>query len=259
MASGNEHASSSLRVPIVGRVDDTPLNGIAKIRKGRKDQCEVAAALASRGLQQSIHVLQKNVAGPVGLKDSMNLPPQDALLALDAMCLIERLRYGVVLTRKATNQEIMSRNLLGGHASNVAVTGGRLVWGDAEVSYVAFPCVLRGGTRLPLVRPDHFPGSTLAIVPGGRVKGGSVGLGYTLKTQPETSDAGKKLNDTTDSLRWRSISSGSPLRHILVPLRVFHGSRRSRGGEDSGDSQGLLILASRNSSIKTLSNTSSWV
>src|SRR5205823_208034 len=85
-----------LREAVVRRVDGAPLDAIARVREAAQHDAEVAAALRRRRAEEPIYVLQEDVVGPLGLEDAIDLPPQDALLAVDAL----RLRGGdaVVLT-----------------------------------------------------------------------------------------------------------------------------------------------------------------
>ena len=111
------HPPALLREPVVRGVDDPPLDLVAEVGEGHQHHREVPAALARRGLEQPVHVLEEQVRRALHRQHPVDLPPQDALPALDAQRLVEGPRHGVVLAV----------------VDHAAVGDIRLVLGDREV------------------------------------------------------------------------------------------------------------------------------
>ena len=115
----------------------------------------------------------------------VDVPPQHALLALDALGLGERTGHGVVLAGKATDEQVEVRNLalsrlgLLEHLVDILVDAGAL----AKVRLVAAPGKLlgRSSRRLPLVGPD------------GLEHGGPKVLVGMVKPDTKSADARKEL------------------------------------------------------------------
>ena len=167
----DEGAAPPLCKAIIGCVDDTPFYTIAQRCATGKDDAEVAAPLACRGAQQPVHVFQEDKGWPLGLHDVTDLPPKDALFALDACC--TGAGNGIVLAWEATDQEVMvrKRGLIDG-----ADIGIDMVGGDSKMCAIAVEGILARPSRFPLVGPDSFP-----------VRGS------TFQADPETAHPGKKL------------------------------------------------------------------
>ena len=121
-----------------------------------------------RRLEQSIDVLQKDQRRAAHLDQPVDLPPEDALLTLDAVSLMEELGDGVVLTGEAADQQVVvGKGPLAaldgieyGCDVLIHVFAARL----AEVAVVAVEGVLDPRARLPLVARGR-PASPLRSSP----------------------------------------------------------------------------------------------
>ncbi len=82
-------ALAALREAVLGGVDHAPLDRVAEVGEAAQDDGEVAPALGRGGLEQAVDVLEKAEAGILHLEEVVDIPPQDALLALDAVGLVE--------------------------------------------------------------------------------------------------------------------------------------------------------------------------
>ena len=91
----DEDTLTPLGKAVLRAVDHAPLDRIAKGRQARQDDCEVAPTLLSGALEEPVDVLEHAVAGVVrrlgklDAKEAIDVPPQDALLALNACGLRE--------------------------------------------------------------------------------------------------------------------------------------------------------------------------
>jgi hypothetical protein len=177
----NEYASSPLRLSIVRRIDDAPLDVIAERRETAQNYREVAATLCARGIKEPVDVLEQDEARAIPLaqqgQKAVDLPPQNALIAYDALRLIERLRDGIVLTREATDDQIDARKA----DFPMGIFDPIEKSSDVLVPVPLAPEVRLVATRrellrvrpwwLPLIAPDHLPFSS------------------RLETEPESADA----------------------------------------------------------------------
>ena len=124
----------------------------------------------------------------------VDVPPQDALLTLDAAGLVEGTSHGVVLTRKAADDHIDVGNLglprlgLLQNPVDVLVHHGAI----AEAFGVAAGGELAGlgSRRFPLVRPDGGKRPC-----GLHIELGMLGVREALEAQAKPADAREELGD----------------------------------------------------------------
>ena len=162
-------ALAALGESVLGAVDDAPLDRVTALGEAGEDDREVAAALGGGTLEQAVDVLEETIARRVlapivlELEEAVDVPPKDALLALDTVRLGERASDGVVLAGESTDDHIdggdiyFSALCLVEDLVDVLVYDGvlaevRLVAADGELAS------LRSG-RLPLVGPDGLEGA----------------------------------------------------------------------------------------------------
>jgi len=198
----DEHPASSLWEAVMSCVHDAPLDEIPEIGETREDDREVATSLCRRRLQEPIDVLEEDESRPLLLEDPIDRPPEDALLALDPVRLVQRLRDRVVLTREAADQQVVIRDLL-------AFAGCDLIQDDVDVlvdvyagpemADVAVERVLSLGLGLPLVSPDDLPASGL-------------------ETETESSDAREQLDHLP-----RRAGRTSSFAHSVLRARAARG------------------------------------
>ncbi len=171
-----------------------PLGGVAGVGQAREDDREVAATFFGRALEQTVDVLEDGVAGLLEVEEAVNVPPQDALLALDAPGRGEGLRDGVVLARETAHDHVDVGNLglarlkVVEHFMDVLVDDAA----RAEPRLVATSGELLTGRsrRFPLVGPDGGERARRRHVELGVV------LGFiTFEAQAESAHAGKELSD----------------------------------------------------------------
>ena len=81
----DERAAATLHESIVGGIDDAPLHTVAEVPERSEDDTEVTTALFGRRLQQAIDILKQDERRLLGFERIVNLPPENALLALDAL------------------------------------------------------------------------------------------------------------------------------------------------------------------------------
>ena len=97
------------------------------------------------------------------LEEAVDVPPKDALLALDAVCLVEGTRNGVVLAWKAADDHVdvgdlgLPRLSLVQYPVDVLIHHGALAEALGVASGGELPRL--GSWRLPLVRPDGGEGA----------------------------------------------------------------------------------------------------
>ncbi len=169
----DEHPPAPLRHTIVRSIDHAPFHGIAQIGERSQHHGEVPAALACGRFQKTVHVLQQQIARPLGGEDAMDLPPQYALPARKPFGILQGAGHRIILARESAHQQIVLGDLLGRYSGNVGVA----VPFSAEARYVDLRCRLPFGTGLPLVAPHHLEA-----------------LRSTLQADAETAYAGKKLH-----------------------------------------------------------------
>ena len=153
----DEGAPSALDAAIVCGIDHTPFDAIAFFLQALQDDAKITAPLRCGRFQQTIHILQQNIAWVILLDDFINRPPENALLAFDAFGTGAGNR--VVLTGKATHQKVVRRHLVY-HGGDICIhTVGIL----AKIFVVALISPLTSLAGFPLVCPNRLKsfGTTL--------------------------------------------------------------------------------------------------
>ena len=170
-------------------------------------------------LEQAVDVLKETELGLLHFEEVIDVPPKDALLALDAVCLIERTRDRVVLAGETANNHLnigdfdFFRLGLLQDLIDVFVDDGII----AEAIHVATGRELTrlGSGRLPLIGPNGAEGAG-----GLHIKLGMSRVGIAFETQTKSTDARKKLGNIN-------------LRHVSPIAAVSgyggHNNNRSRG------------------------------
>jgi hypothetical protein len=108
----NESSSSALSSTILSSINDTPFYGITKGMKTGEHDAKVSTALFGWRLEQTIDIFEETEWSLFGFEDFINLPPEDALLALEALRRGQSMSDRVVLAWKTANDESMVRNVL---------------------------------------------------------------------------------------------------------------------------------------------------
>lgn len=200
-------------------VDHAPFNGVIEVGKAAQDNGEIATALRCGRLEQAINILKEPETRLLHLEEVIDVPPKDTLLALDAMCLVERASDGIILAREATDDHLHVGDFnlaclsLLKHFIDVFV-GNRVL---AKAIHIATGCELTrlGSGRFPLVGPNGMEGAG-----GLHVKLGMTRVGIAFKTQTKSADARKKLGNVN-------------LRHVspIAAVSVYgaHNNNRSSG------------------------------
>ena len=144
------------------------------------------------------------------LCDFIDGPPEDALLALNALGLVVGLGHRVILAGEAADQDIMRRHLAGGDGifdQLVAVLG---ILGVREFVFVDPRGPLLGAPGFELVAPDDLKGLPIKDA---------------LKPNSESTHAGEELNDPIgltgcleDGLRLLGLLSFPLLEAVDDPL-----------------------------------------
>lgn len=213
------NALAALGEPVFRRVDYAPFNGVIEIGEAAQDNGEVTTALRCGRLEQTVNILKEAEAGLLHLEEVIDVPPKDTLLALDAVCLIERTRNRVILAREATDDHLYvgDFNLAGlsllQYLIDVFVDNGIF----AKAIHVATGRKLAGlgSGWLPLVGPNGAEGAG-----GLHVKLGMTRVGIAFEAQPKSADARKKLGNVN-------------LRHVspIAAVSVYgaHNNNRSSG------------------------------
>ena len=206
-----------LREAVLGAVHHAPLHGVAERGQAREDNREIAAALGHGALEQSVDVLEQHVPrGALEAEEPVDIPPEDALLALDAARHGEGLGHGVVLAREAADDHV--------DVGDVDLPGLVLVEHPVDVlvderSVVETLRVASGGELLrlgsgglPLVRPDGLEGTRR-----GQVELRVPRVVISVQAEPEPADAREELGDL----------DGLPRRHVSPIAAVSLMSRPS--------------------------------
>lgn len=212
-------ALAALGKPVFRRVDNAPFNGVIEIGEATQDNSEVATTLRCGRLEQTVNILKETEAGLLHLEEMIDVPPKDALLALDAVRLIERACNRVVLAREAAYDHL--------HVGDFNLAGLSLLQNliDIFVDYgifakavhIATGCELArlGSGWFPLVGPNGMEGAG-----GLHVKLGMTRVGIAFESQPKSADARKKLGNVN-------------LRHVspIAAVSVYgaHNNNRSSG------------------------------
>lgn len=213
------HALATLGEPVFRRVDYAPFNGVIEIGEAAQDDGEVTTALRCGRLEQTVNILKETEAGFLHLQEVIDVPPKDALLALDAVRLIERTCNRVVLAREAADDHVNfgDYNLVGLSLLKYLIDifiDDRIL---AKAIHIATCRKLAGlgSGRLPLVGPNGMEGAG-----GLHVKLGMTRVGVAFETQPKSADTCKKLGNVN-------------LRHVspIAAVSVYgaHNNNRSNG------------------------------
>lgn len=144
--------------------------------------------------EQAVDILKETELGLLHFEEVINVPPEDTLLAFDAVCLIERTRDRVVLAGKATDDHVDTGNFnLAGFGLlqdliDVFVDNGIIT----EAIHVATGGELTrlGSGRFPLVGPNSAEGAG-----GFHIKIGITRVGIAFEAQTKSADASKKLGN----------------------------------------------------------------
>ena len=158
--SKNVNAFASLVKPVFAAVHNMPFNRITQVSHARKDNREITAALRRRTFEQTINVLEQHVLRLFQMQETIDVPPKNALLALDSASSGQRFRHTVILARKATDDHL--------NIGNIDFTGLAVIENLVDVLVnaatftetllIAAPSELLalGSRRLPLIGPDCF-------------------------------------------------------------------------------------------------------
>ena len=155
---------------------------------------KVATALRCRRFKQAVDVFEEAELGFLHLEEVIDVPPEDTLLAFDAVCLIEWTRDRVVLAGKTTDDHVDTGNFnLAGFGLlqdliDVFVDNGII----AEAIHVATGRELTrlGSGRFPLICPNGAEGAG-----GFHIKIGITRVGIAFEAQTKSADASKKLGN----------------------------------------------------------------
>ena len=148
----DERAAATLHESIVGGIDDAPLHAVAEVPERSEDDTEVTTTLFGRRLQQAIDILKQDERRLLGFERIVDLPPENALLALDALG--SRRSDGIVLAGETTDKK---RVIWDGRLVNQPDIHIDMCILLAEVRTIAVKGILSGAAGLPLVRPYRVP------------------------------------------------------------------------------------------------------
>ena len=155
------------------------------------------------------------------LKERVDVPPEDALLALDATRLRQGLGNGVVLTGEAADDHVdigdinLAVPIL--VENNVDVLVHHRILAKARTVAAGGKLLGISSGRLPLIGPDG-----LVRTRGREIHLRFVGIVIPLKAQPKPADARKELGHSDDLLR-RHVSP------FAVCVALLDHDRRSTG------------------------------
>ncbi len=190
-SADDEDAAALLGEPVLGGIGDAPFDFISEVGERREHHREIAAALTSRRLDEAVDILEEQMPdGSTGCelqaKQSVNLPPEDALFAHEAVRLTKCAGDRVVLARKAAHEQVdiwddgmtataglrlvpieddcdvlvgcdvLDQPKVGALSGlGLEVASVALEVAVADMPFVRIECMLGLGCRLPLVAPDH--------------------------------------------------------------------------------------------------------
>ena len=213
------NALTALGKTIFRGVDHAPFNGVIEVGEAAQNDGEVAAALRRGRLEETVDVLEETEARLLHLEEVIDVPPKDALLAFNAMRLIERASDGVILAREATDDHLHVRdfNLAGfcllQNPIDIFVDNG--IFAKAVHIATGRELTSLSSGRFPLVCPNGAERAS-----GLHVKLGMTRVGIAFKTQTKSADARKKLGNVD-------------LRHVspIAAVSVYgaHNNNRSSG------------------------------
>ena len=198
--SDQEDTTAALREPVIGGVHHPPLGDVAQVREAGKHDRHVAAPLVRGRLQQSVDVLEEDGPGTSRCDDAVDLPPQHALLPLDARRGVQRSGHRVVLAREPAHQQIVRGDVVG-HRLDVGVDRPA----RAEPRHVAVEGVLYARRWLPLVRPDGPPARAL-------------------QAQTEPADPREQLHDLARRHAADASTGSVPINHARARRRTSDGA-----------------------------------
>jgi len=201
---------------VLRAVHHAPLDRVAEGSEAREDDREVAAALGDGALEQPVDVLQQDIAGcPLEAEEAVDVPPQDALLALDATRHREGFGHRVVLAWESADDHVDVWNLaLSGlelveHPVDVLVDEGAVEEPLCIAPRRELPRV--GSGRLPLVRPYR-----LELARSREVELRAPRVVVPLQAEPEAADAREEFGHLDGLLR-RHVSPISAVSLMSRP------------------------------------------
>ena len=88
-----------------------PFNRITQVSHTREDNREIAATLRRRTFEQAINVFEQHVLRLFQMQEAIDVPPKNALLALDSASSRQRFCHAVILARKAAHDHLNVRDI----------------------------------------------------------------------------------------------------------------------------------------------------
>ena len=137
-----------------------PFNRITQVSHAREDNREIATTLRRRTFEQAINVFEQHVLRLFQMQEAIDVPPKNALLALDSASSGQRFCHAVILARKAAHDHLNIGNLdfpsliIIENLVDVLVNAAAF----AKALLIATPSELLpfGSRRFPLVGPNRF-------------------------------------------------------------------------------------------------------
>nr|WP_282809942.1 hypothetical protein [Thauera humireducens] len=176
MVSLDKNAAAFLRIAVVGGIDHAPFDRIAELLQARQNDGEIPPLAARRAGNQPVHVLQHHVLHRPSCADpefeqTVDAPPQHALLAGEPLRAGQGLCNGIVLARKAPDQHLGVKRINAGqgrvilqHLEKVLVH--QVLAAPAGAIHLGRPLFLH--RRFKLVGPHHLEAGLLSIFGSGQ-------------------------------------------------------------------------------------------
>ena len=189
------HATAALGHAVFGGVDYMPFSVVAKTVETGQDDGKVTAALAGGGFQQPVDVFEQHETGMAHLQQTVDAPPQDALLPVDARCHGQRLGDRIVLAGEPAHEHV--------ELGNLPCPGFNLIegLGDILVDNRTLAEPVRVASRgellallpvgLPVVRPHRLERAGGILVEFGMLR-----VVVSVQAEAETAHAREQLGNT---------------------------------------------------------------
>lgn len=184
----DEDTAPPLRVAVIGGIDHPPLDRIAQLLKAGEDDGEVPPLATRRAGNQPVHVLQHHVLHRPSCADpefeqTVDAPPQHALLACEPLRAGQGLGHRIVLARKASDQHLGVERIEAGQGRVVVehfeeVLVHQVLAAPAGAIHLGRPLFLHRGFEL--VGPHHLEAGALLALGG-------------VQSHPESTHPCKKL------------------------------------------------------------------
>lgn len=174
MVSLDENAAAFLRITIIGGIDHAPFDRIAELLQARQNDGEIPPLAGRRAGNQPVDVLQHHVLHRPACADpefeqTVDAPPQHALLACEPLRAGQGLGHRIVLARKASDQHLGVERIEAGqgrvvveHLEEVLVH--QVLAAPAGAIHLGRPLFLHRGFEL--VGPHHLEAGLLTLLGG---------------------------------------------------------------------------------------------